>query len=323
LDAEEEAKAARALDSARAEEDERSAMHLEEELAHAESRARRARSEAEELMENSSELAIADTAAEVLEAAEEAEAQGDSLEEERARLQEELGTLRFSVKDMKSFQHRRVQELDSQVQRLEKQRRRLESEQAAQKRREEASEAAEAQETKNQLLRLQALNARLTAQVLEAQKERGVKEQQIEDLSSERDRLRQWGERETKEVAVYHERLDKLAESEGSLRRDASRLRNQAQLLQRQVSMLDDTTAQTTLQLEEAEAAHQRLREEEESSERHAEIVGWELRVAESHLSSSRQHRTRPRGARDSAASSDSAAPGGGGSGPRGAEAPP
>lgn len=245
---------------------------------------RRARAEASKLKGVASEQIAAGTAAEVREALAEEAAHSESIEEDHARLQEELGTLRFSLKDMKSFQHRRVQDLDNQVKRLERQRRRLEDEQAQRVRNEVASEAAEVTNNATTLLRLQQLNGRLTAQVQDAQQDDEGKQDKAAELSAERESLRAREQEQSHEFARAQEQLDTLSESEGALRRETRTLRNQAQLLVGQVNMLSKTASQTSIQLEEAEANHRRLREEEQATERRAEIIGWKLQIAETQL---------------------------------------
>jgi len=289
--AEEEVNALRQSEAAHAAEDERTAAALWVEIREAEAETQQARAQEAELQGDAAELAAATSAAEALE---EVEARADMLEEERARLQEELGTLRYSLKDMKSFQHRRVQELDAQVQKFEKQRRRLEAEQEKRIRSEQASEAAEAANAESQLLRLQQLNDRLTAQVEDAKREKRVREERQVELLAEKDRLLVQEERESEEFSEAHQQLDELAESEGALRREARHLKGQAQLLHRQVDQLDATASQTRLQLEEAEAAKGRLQDEKQAAERRAEITGWKVQVAETQLSGARTpHRVR------------------------------
>merc|ERR1712039_162631 len=216
---------------------------------------------------------------------EEAESRCSALEEERARLQEELGTLRFSLKDMKSFQHRRVQELDSQAQRLEKQRRKLEGEQVAKARDGEANQAAEIAANEKKIESLSILNTRLIAQVQEAHQETHSKEIQQAEARTELAAEQHTETLEAQRVRKTNERLDEVAACEGQLSRQIRQLRNQAQMLQKQVATLDANAEQSGLQLEEAEAAFSKLQEENEATERRAEIIHWKLQVAETQLS--------------------------------------
>lgn len=287
-EAEGEAEGARRADASGAEEERRTLAALQEELAESESASRQARGQAAELTSGAPQGYA--TAAGVLSAAEEAEEKGDVLAEERARLDEELGRLRFSLKDMKSFQHRRSQELNAQVQSLERQRRKLENEQAARAKSECAasaasSEASGAQVTEDQLSRLRQLNALLTSQVQEAAREEEACGRQQVELLAERASLRTHEAGAAAEVDTAYQRLDELAESEGKLRRETRELRNKAHLLQKQVASIGNTASHTSLQLEEAEASHHRLREEEQATERRAEIIGWKLQVAQTQLS--------------------------------------
>jgi len=319
----EEIDAINALEDLRLAEDEQEIVALQQELSAAEDRERQARSQASEMARGSKQIASATAAAAAME---EAETRSDMLEEERARLKEELGTLRFSLKDMKSFQHRRLQELDAHAQRLEKQRRKLEGEQVARERDGQANEAAEIAATEKKIVVLSELNARLTAQVQEAHQEAHSKERQEAVGIEDRDYIRAIEKLEAQEVACAHQRLDVVAASEGALCRQVRTLRNQAQLLQRQVSSLDANAEQTGLQLEEAQAAHCKLQEESEATERRAEIIHWKLQVAETQLTN--RHFRPPRGSRssagngmrelgrDSAMSSDSAGAGHGSAAP-------
>lgn len=275
------------------------------ELEEFEDQCRRATAESRALVGDNSERKAARDAEQVNEVVEEAKAREESLEEERVRLQEELGTLRFSLKERKSFQHHRAQDLDSTAKRLERQRKKLEDEQAVRARTVSEASAAEVASTEGQLKRLQQLNGLLTAQAREAHEDRELKQQEHARLLAERKRLVASEEEESREFSNYHERLDELSEVEGSLRRETRSLRNQAQLLMRHVETLTKTATQTGLQLEEAECVHGKLHEEEQASERRAEIIGWKLQMAETQLRKPQGKRSKG-GAKDSAAASAS-----------------
>merc|ERR1712217_79622 len=90
---------------------------------------------------------------------------------------------------------------------------------------------------------------------------------------------------ESEDIAAAYDRLDELANTEGSLSRELRRLRNQSQLLEKQVLRLGDTACQNQVQVEEAEQSHKKLREETEAEERCAEIIHWKLQVTECQIS--------------------------------------
>ncbi|CAK0791737.1 unnamed protein product, partial [Prorocentrum cordatum] len=248
------AEAARRAAAAAAEEDGRLADALRREVAEEEAECSRARAEASAQAGTRAQARAASQAEEAMGALERAEARGAELEEARSCLKEELGTLRFSLKDMKSFQHRRTQELEGQVQRLERQRRNLEKEQAA---RQKSEESAEASGVETQLRRLQQLNARLTSQAREARVECGLWERQAAETRAEQSELLRGGREESEERdrISLDEQLDEISEKEGLLQRDKIRLRNKAMMLQKQVTVLDTTCFQMESQLEEVEAA--------------------------------------------------------------------
>jgi len=185
---------------------------------------------------------------------------------------------------MKSFQHRRVQDLDTQAQRLEKQRRKLEGEQVAKAKDGQATQAVEIAATEKKIESLSLLNTRLITQVSEARQETQAKEAQQSEVRAELESEKHTEDLEAQQVTKAHDRLDEAAASEGQLCRQVRSLRNQAQMLQKQVSTLDTNAEQTGLQLEEAEAALGKLQEESEATERRAEIIHWKLQVAETQL---------------------------------------
>mmetsp|Transcript_124809 Transcript_124809/g.249222 ORF Transcript_124809/g.249222 Transcript_124809/m.249222 type:complete len:468 (+) Transcript_124809:78-1481(+) len=277
--AKEEAQAVQILISERADTQEAEVATFQQEITVIQARTQRAQDEARQL---------ADSAARAQEAAASAEALQDVagrvelLDEEHARYQEELGTLRFNLKDSKSFHNRRVQELDAQVQRLERQRRRVESKNAVRVRSE--TDSTNPVSTESQLQHLQQLNARLTEQVQEAEQERCLIECRKAELTAEHQKLGMQQELETEAVGQKHQELDELAAAEGSSRREARQLRNQAHLKQKHAAVLDETAAQTRLQLEEAEAANGRLEEECQSAKRFQEVLDWKVQLAQSHL---------------------------------------
>ncbi|CAE8678840.1 unnamed protein product [Polarella glacialis] len=211
--------------------------------------------------------------------------------DEQAQFVEELATLRFDLKETKRFQHKRVQDLEAQAKKLEGRKKRLEAERLPV--RAAAPEAVtDAPSVEEQLRRLQQLNERLRAQEQEADEELKKLASSncllLQEGISERERCRRREGAQQEEASRIFECLDELAASEGSLLRDARQLRNRAALLQKQVAILDATATQTSLQLQEAEAAHGQTRQEEQATERRAEIIGWKLQVAETQLSGSR-----------------------------------
>ncbi|CAE8620930.1 unnamed protein product, partial [Polarella glacialis] len=288
---EEDAARAQALDVARTAEEAKSSEQLKKELSAASARRQASGAEATEIVIDAKELAAASSAAKVLEAAEAAEARYSALEEEQAQFVEELATLRFDLKETKRFQHERVQDLEAQAKKLEGRKKRLEAERLPV--RAAAPEAVtDAPSVEEQLRRLQQLNERLRAQEQEADEELKKLASSncllLQEGISERERCRRREGAQQEEASRIFECLDELAASEGSLLRDARQLRNRAALLQKQVAILDATATQTSLQLQEAEAAHGQTRQEEQATERRAEIIGWKLQVAETQLSGSR-----------------------------------
>ncbi|CAE8626939.1 unnamed protein product, partial [Polarella glacialis] len=288
---EEDAARAQALDVARTAEEAKSSEQLKKELSAASARRQASGAEATEIVIDAKELAAASSAAKVLEAAEAAEARYSALEEEQAQFVEELATLRFDLKETKRFQHKRVQDLEAQAKKLEGRKKRLEAERLPV--RAAAPEAVtDAPSVEEQLRRLQQLNERLRAQEQEADEELKKLASSncllLQEGISERERCRRREGAQQEEASRIFECLDELAASEGSLLRDARQLRNRAALLQKQVAILDATATQTSLQLQEAEAAHGQTRQEEQATERRAEIIGWKLQVAETQLSGSR-----------------------------------
>eukprot|EP00440_Ansanella_granifera_P051067 gb/GFBE01055353.1/.p1 GENE.gb/GFBE01055353.1/~~gb/GFBE01055353.1/.p1 ORF type:complete len:527 (+),score=157.24 gb/GFBE01055353.1/:1-1581(+) len=316
-EAEARASSLRAEGDQRSEEVAEATRLLEQEISAAKQRREAATSEAKSLSCGTQELAASGAAEKILEAAEEAEARGTEFEEERAQLEEEMGNLRFSLKETKRFQHKRVQDLEQQVQKLERQRKKLEAEQAARAR--SAAPPAEASKglsVADQLLRVREMTGKLKEQLAEGEQEQSSN-RGLSELQAERERCRLVEAAAQQKVSATLESMDEMAESEGSLKRDARELRNRAALLQKQVAILDATASQTSLQLQEAEASHTRMREEEQATERRAEIIGWKLQVAETQLNTRPSYRQRGRsgssgvGAAATAGSSSSSSPAG------------
>merc|ERR1711920_929495 len=148
----------------------------------------------------------------------------------------------------------------------------------------QTNQAAEIAATEKKIESLSLLNTRLIAQVSEARQETQAKEVQQSEVLAELASEKHTENFEAEQVTKAHERLDQAAASEGSLCRQVRQLRNQAQMLQKQVSTLDTNAEQTGLQLEEAEAALGKLQEESEATEWRAEIIHWKLQVAETQL---------------------------------------
>mmetsp|Transcript_283 Transcript_283/g.612 ORF Transcript_283/g.612 Transcript_283/m.612 type:complete len:478 (-) Transcript_283:7-1440(-) len=234
------------------------------------------------------------------------------LQNEEAALQEELGTLRFSIKDVKAFQHRRALELDAQAKKLEKQKKQLEDQQSAKAQPGSDASAAEAQvaSTITQLNRVQQLNKTLTSLAKDVDEQRELQEREEAQVMAEYYRLQEQASAGM-DLRSYNERLDAMSEEEGGLRRDIRQLRNQVQQRQRLVQCLEKTAEQTRLQLAEAETANSRLREEEEASERRAEIFRWKWELVES-LQKPRKKKQQPQAVKESGASSSADSPSGG-----------
>lgn len=280
---------------------------LEQELVDAEARERRAQEMAAALTASPRQHAEVRACYEALDAMHAAESQREVLVEDQASLKEELGNQRFALKDMKSFQHRRVQELDAQAQRLERQRKKLEAKYATKRRAEGASQVAGSTNLESQLVRLQQLNERLFTQVAEANADCTDHQNVAESLQVKLEELKCAELEESQAANIANGRLDCLMEEQGSMRRDAAQLQNRARLLGKQVTALEKTASHTSLQLEEAEAMVSRVLQEEESTEERSELLALRLQAAQSQL----KPQTRARRGKDSAASSDSA-PGGG-----------
>jgi len=296
---EEEAESVRATSAMRAASDERVAAELRKELAEAEACASNLRSEAAQLAGDASVTTKAAAAVKVLAAAEEAEERGEQLEEERVRLEEEVGTLRFSLKDMNSFRHRRVQELNSQVQKLERQRRKLEAEQA------QAWSSRSEEVSAGQLTRLrhlQQLNDRLTAQVQEAQQDRFAKEEATERLVVEHEELRQRNKQEVEESATLQERLlaglDELSERDRSMKSEVKQLQARKRMMIEQLDGVWNTEKEMEFQLAEAEASLGRKREQEQVAEETAEHLHWKVELAATELGNSKSYHSLSRSLR-------------------------
>jgi len=277
--AKEEAQAVQLLISERAETQKVEVATLQQQIRIVQTRTFRAQEEARKLKENAVSALEAAASAEALQ---EAAGRVELLDEEHARYQEELGTVRFNLKDFKSFQNRRVQELDAQVQRLERQCRSLESKNSARVCRE--TDFTDVNISESQLQHLQQLNARLTEQVQNTEQERCLIECRKAELMAEHQTLGKQRELETEVVGQQHRELDELATAEGSWRREARQLRSQAHLKLKHVAMLCETAAQTQLQLQEAEAANSTLEEECQSAKRSQEVFDWKVQLAQSHL---------------------------------------
>jgi len=248
------------------------------ELTEAELSSSRSRAKIRELQGDAAAQRRSQEAGHAMKDLEEAESEADRLEEECDRLREDVGTLRFSLKDMKSFQHRRVQELNSQVQKLEKQRRKLETEQASKVRSEEASRASE---TESQLVHLQRLNEQLTVQVRDAQQDTAGRESAIASLQVEREELAEEFSRRLAEETKTAEELDELSAAEGLAKRECWQAQSRIGLLARQGEVMEDTARYTFAHLEEAEATWEREMKEEQSASRKTELLQWKLVVAD------------------------------------------
>lgn len=293
----------READAAAAAEDERIAAELREEIAAQLQKKEKALAEAAKLASDASVAAEAGAANNALRSVEEAEAAAEQLEEDQAHLKEELGTLRFSLKENKRFQHKRVQELTSQAQRLERKKQQLEEQQAARLKNEGNNEGQLAR-----LHQLQQLNERLQAQVKETCQERDAKIAARVPLEAKLAELRQMEASESNEVQRGHERLDQWAESDGTEQREVYKLTHKASWLSSQVNVLEEAALQSKTQYDEAETALSRSKEEEQSAERRAEIMKWKLQVAETQLNS-KSIRGIPRSSgRGTGAASDSSA---------------
>lgn len=290
---------------------------LKLECAEAESRCQASLQEAKGLASESSNRRLAGEATNIEGQLEKARAQEEALQEERARLKEELGSLRFSLKDMKRFQHQQAQELDGQVKRLERQRRKLEDEQAVRQRNEQEVSAAEVASTEIQLKRLQQLNGLLTTNAREARVGQETKQQQAAQLLAERERLGPSEEQCAHENNKIKMRLDELSEIGGTLKSEARKLRNQEELLKQQVETLEKATRKDCEELEDAEQAYGEMREEEQNAERLAEIMKWKLCVAETQLhgTAGNKRGRGSAGARDCGTSVSSESPAGAASG--------
>jgi hypothetical protein len=283
--------------------DAREALELRQEIAAEEAKKKKALAEAAELSSDASLAVEASAASSVLKEAEEAEALGEQLEEDQMRLKEELGSLRFSLKENKRFQHKRVQELIAQAQKLERQKQKLEeqAEQAARARSDGASEGQQAR-----LQQLQQLDERLKVQVRQAIEERDQKLADRKPLEEHLASLREQVAQESKQVEQGQERLDECAQFDGEEQREIWKLQARANLLSQQVDALEQTSSQTRLQFEEAEQTLGRHREEEASAERRAEIMKWKLQVAETQLQNAGVRRGPRTSGRGTGAASDS-----------------
>merc|ERR1719333_1169662 len=226
-----------------------------------------------------------------LQEAEEAEARGDRAEELSAKLSEDIGALRYALKDLKSFRHRRCHELEAQVRRLEKQRHRLAAERPAPARLERNS-AAGPPATAEQLERLRELNKRLIAQAQEANEERAAIEVAVVELRAERDELAADQSRLRERAEARYARLDEISEAEGEAKREARRLQDRAGLLARQLDALEQTIGHSAAQEEEAEISLVQAREENRELEVRSELCDWKLRVATTNLEAARRHRS-------------------------------
>lgn len=256
--------------------DEEIVAELQQEIAKCGEQQEKALAEASELVDNTRTASEANVARRAMASTEAAESQGDLLQEEEARLKEEVSTLKFSLKETKRFQHKRVQELNTQVQKLEKQKQRLEEQQVARIRTEEESDGQRA--------RLQQLNEKLKAQVHEALQERDAKLSNAGALREELTRLQAQNALKSEKMQMGQEHLDELAEENGAEKREVWKLRQRVNLISQQVDALEQTSVQTRDQWQETEESLKRANDEKGGAERKAEILKWKLQVAETQL---------------------------------------